>query len=307
MEENERKIIFYFRVSKDSPEDMMYMSEFIEAYQDLFEEKIIFEQGDFIYIKIVIKKLPDEDLEDLAGVLEGKFFKLFFVSKDVYNKALNKRDKSASPKKEKKKKDYRLVNKNRTDKIQVSIRVSEQVSEKLNILCKKFGMTKKQLLSYLIMNQSEAGIFAGTENKVKQNIRFSDVDAELERSERRVGIGRFYKSFKSASDFLNTTARRVNQGEKVPLDITRKIAESFVAAEIALEHLTPEAPYTAHDGYDTKMFDKIVNCAITNPKNIVQLQDNSYDMKNVAEINKRITAQLDGKFVLNKKGGINNV
>lgn len=303
----EEKITFYFRVSKDNPEDILFMSDFIEIYQDVFEEKIIFEQGAFIYIKVVIKNLPDEKLEDLADTLDGDFYKLFFISEDVYNKALSKRNTSANQKKEKKKRNYRKEDEGRTDKIQILIRVSKQVSEKLDTLCRKFGMTKKQLLSYLIMNQSETGIFAETENKPKRNIRLSDVDAELERSERRTGIGNFYKSFKTASDFLNTTARLVNEGRKVPLDITREIAESFMAAEIALEHLTPKAPYAASDGYDTKMFAKIVNCAITNPKNIVQLQDNFYDMKNIAEINKRITAQLDGKFILNKKGGLENV
>lgn len=303
----EEKITFYFRVSKDSPEDILFMSDFIETYQDVFGKKIIFEQGAFIYIKIVIKDLPDEDLEDLADTLDGDFFKLFFTSGDVYNEAVNKRNALANQKKEKEKRISSVVEKGRKDKVRIDIKASAEVGEKLNTLCNKFGMTKKQLLSYLIMNQSETGIFAETENKPKRNIRLSDVDAELERAERRTSIGKFYKSFKSASDFLNTTARLVNEGRKVPLDITREIAESFMAAEIALEHLTPKAPYAASDGYDTKMFAKIVNCAITNPKNIVQLQDNFYDMKNIAEINKRITAQLDGKFILNKKGGLENV
>lgn len=296
---------FYFRVIKDEEDGLVYLSDFISCYQDLFESRDAFEQGDSVYLSVAIKDLPDEELKDLSQTLSGRIFQHYFISESEYLAAQEKKEKSASRKKrEKKPRNYREEDERRTDKIQISFRASSKVSDRLETLCDKFGMNKKQLLSYLIMHQSDAGIFPAAEpEKKKAPVKQVDLSAELKKAQRLLTLGTFYESYKDASDYLNRIAYRVNRGEEVDQVAIREIVERYRQAESNLDALPYDSANKcmAKDVYESKMFQIIYNCMVTNPKNIIQLKDNCYNMEDVEVIDRSLSFNIYQKLNFGKE------
>lgn len=296
---------FYFRVIKDEEDGLVYLSDFISCYQDLFESRDAFEQGDSVYLSVAIKDLPDEELKDLSQTLSERIFQHYFISENEYLAVLEKKKIADQRKtKEKPKKDFRKIDANRKDKVQLHLRVSDKVSDRLDMLCNKFGMNKKQLVSYLIMHQSDAGIFPAAEpEKKKAPVKQVDLSAELKKAQRILALGTFYESYKDASDYLNRIAYRVNRGEEVDQVAIREIVERYRQAESNLDALPYDSANKcmAKDVYESKMFQIIYNCMVTNPKNIIQLKDNCYNMEDVEVIDRSLSFNIYQKLNFGKE------
>lgn len=294
---------FCFKVNKDEEDGLVYLSDFVKCYQDLFENRDAFECGKNVYLSITIKDLPDRELKDLSQTLSGRIFQNYFISKTEYQDAQRKKEKSASRMcKQKKTRNYSEEDKRRTDRIQISFRVSAKVSDRLENLCFKFGMNKKQLLSYLIMHQSDAGIFPEADKK-KESVKLADLSDEMKKATRLLQIGTFFNLYKDASDYLNQIAYRVNRCEDVDQVAIREMVDRFHRAEDALDALPFDSSNKcmAKDAYESKMLHLIYNCMVTNPKNIIQLKDNHFNMENVEIMDKSVTFNLYQKINFEKE------